>query len=144
MGWKSAIPAQLAADPAALAEQPVEGVVGKPRMFTRMQLLRQKSAVAGQRPRFCIGKAICIGMRAGTATVAAPAQYAAVLGAHNEYRSTHGVPAMTWDDAAAAAAANWASKCLWQSEAKSPYGENLFMSPGKDAAAAMSAATEAW
>lgn len=80
-----------------------------------------------------------------SAQAAATPALQAVLTAHNIYRARHSAPAMTWDDAAAAGAAAYAARCIWQHDAnRGPYGENLFATSMKDENAALSQTTKAW
>jgi len=128
----SASPA-TAADPSSPADQPevVHGVSAPPRSFTRRQFARAVAALK----------------RIKTAPAAASeitTMNTGVLNAHNSYRATHRAPAMTWDNTVAAAATNWASRCLFQHEDNPAYGENLYMTSAKDAAGALAAATKAW
>lgn len=71
------------------------------------------------------------------------AEQQALLDAHNAYRAKHCVPALTWSDQAAAAAAQWASGCQQDSqgrfvhESQDVYGENLAWGAGLSGHAAV-------
>jgi uncharacterized protein YkwD len=63
-----------------------------------------------------------------------------VLQAHNSIRRSLGVPSLTWSDALAARAQEWAESLLaknqFRHQPKSPYGENLLEMTGAHASAA--------
>lgn len=128
----SAAPA-TAADPSSPADQPevVDGVSAAPRSFTHRQFLRAVAAL----------KRIKM---APAAAGEISTMNTGVLNAHNTYRAHHRAPAMAWDNTVAAAATNWASRCLFQHESNTPYGENLYVTSAKDAVGALAAATKAW
>ena len=49
-----------------------------------------------------------------------------ILDAHNSYRAKHCVPSLTWSGDLAASAQQWASRCDFNHDDRSPLGENLF------------------
>src|SRR5262245_32910880 len=55
-----------------------------------------------------------------------PAAMQAVFDAHNAYRAKHCVPALTWSTELAASAQQWAIRCQFDHDDRSPDGENLF------------------
>jgi uncharacterized protein YkwD len=55
-----------------------------------------------------------------------PPDMQAMLDAHNSYRGRHCVPALTWSARLAASAQQWANRCDFNHEGRTPYGENLF------------------
>ena len=59
-----------------------------------------------------------------SAFCADPAEIQQWLDAHNSYRSTHGVPPLTWSDTVAASAQSWADTCP-SAHSGSEYGENI-------------------
>ncbi|TKA72425.1 hypothetical protein B0A55_05407 [Friedmanniomyces simplex] len=60
----------------------------------------------------------------GTIAYTGNALQAAVLNSTNYYRAQHQANALTWDDALANYAQDYAGKCIWQ-HSNGPYGENL-------------------
>jgi hypothetical protein len=134
----AAISVATAADPSA-PEQPQAGSAGTPRTFTRSQYAR---AVAALRRMSRVA-----GLAQGVVqTAAVPAdQQQAALSGHNVYRATHNAPALTWDNTIAGAAEAWATRCMFQHQSNSPYGENLFYTSAKAASAStMTTAVQLW
>lgn len=130
-GAEPAVILPAAADPTTPPEAPVEGVAGKPRFFTRRQYAQAIAAI----------KRIAT---APTSDITTQGVVQSVLDAHNMYRARHQVPPLSWDNTIEAAAVNWASKCQFQNEPNSPYGENLFWTSAQNATGALNAATKAW
>ncbi|KAK3629323.1 hypothetical protein LTR56_018098 [Elasticomyces elasticus] len=60
----------------------------------------------------------------GIASYTGDAFGAAILNSTNYYRAQHQADALTWDDALASYAQDYAEKCAWQ-HSDGPYGENL-------------------
>jgi uncharacterized protein YkwD len=76
-----------------------------------------------------------------------PQQNQAALDAHNKYRSWHQVGALAWSDTVAAAAMDYASKCIWQHDPNNnAYGENLYATTDKagDLSAFLQEAVDGW
>jgi uncharacterized protein YkwD len=61
-----------------------------------------------------------------------PQQNQAALDSHNKYRAWHQVGPLAWNDVLAAAAMDYASKCIWTHDPDTKYGENLYASSDKD------------
>jgi uncharacterized protein YkwD len=62
-----------------------------------------------------------------------PQQNQAALDSHNKYRAWHQVEPLAWNDDVAAAAMDYASKCIWTHDSDTAYGENLYATTDKDA-----------
>jgi hypothetical protein len=59
-------------------------------------------------------------------------QNQAALDSHNKYRGWHQVGPLAWNDVVAAAAMDYASKCIWKHDHDTSYGENLYATDDKD------------
>jgi uncharacterized protein YkwD len=59
-------------------------------------------------------------------------QIQAALDSHNKYRAWHQVGPLAWNDVVAAAAMDYASKCIWKHDPDTSYGENLYATDDKD------------
>jgi uncharacterized protein YkwD len=75
-----------------------------------------------------------------------PAQYSSILAQHNSYRSQHQVPGLQWDALLASSAADYAASCVFEHDAASNAGENLYASSATaaDTGAALMNAVRLW
>ncbi|MCB1190121.1 MAG: hypothetical protein H7A23_11055 [Leptospiraceae bacterium] len=69
-------------------------------------------------------------------TVSAPSEIGGMTSAHNGYRSSTGVPSLTWDNDLASFAQEWADTlanrgCDMQHRSNNKYGENLAWASGQ-------------
>lgn len=78
-------------------------------------------------------------------TIEPPAQYSNILAQHNSYRAKHQVLAMQWDALLAQGAADFASGCVFEHDAASNAGENLYaVSATGDTATSLLNAVKLW
>jgi uncharacterized protein YkwD len=69
-------------------------------------------------------------MRPPPPAVATPGALRPILDLHNALRRKHGVPALEWSPALAAAAAGWANRCTWGNDPFAQQGENIYAATG--------------
>jgi hypothetical protein len=115
----------------------IQGISLKPQLITRRQYAKSLAALAR-------ADAAAAAAGAGKVSVQQASNMVGVLTQHNGYRARHSAPAMSWDAAAEAGAASWASQCRWEHAQNTGYGENLYWSSSSDVNAVIAAATPGW
>jgi hypothetical protein len=112
----------------------VQQMTGRPLAFTSAKAVRMES-----RRRAAVGSF--------RLTTDAPAGYSDVLAQHNSFRAKHQVPPLQWDAALADGAAAFAAGCVFDHDAGSNAGENLYASSATaaaDTAASLLSAVRLW
>ena len=74
---------------------------------------------------FGAGVTLAIAVQAALADLL-PSKLQAILDAHNAYRAKHCVPSLAWSAELAASAQQWATRCDFNHDDHSRFGENLF------------------
>lgn len=77
--------------------------------------------------------------------VVIPSMYRTILDRHNDYRAKHRAPDLEWSHRVAYSADKWSRECMFEHEAQTEYGENLYAVWGvSNMTKALTQAIDAW